>query len=124
MHRLQSVTEQATSARGSAGSDSQEGDEAAKIELTYSTTVSISRVGQRARSVDCVHNPGVMSQGDIAHKQAVERVDWNRRGVVGHVTMTEVDQIVIDVRTAAGITPVQYARAVAQHIRPLPVTAS
>jgi hypothetical protein len=35
--------EQATSARGSAGSDFQESDAAAKLELTDSTTANISR---------------------------------------------------------------------------------
>src|ERR1700680_80869 len=43
--RLASATEQATSARGSAGPDFQEGDEAERIELTYSTTASISQAG-------------------------------------------------------------------------------
>ena len=43
--RLAGVTKQATSARGSAASNFQEGDAAATIELTYSTTASISRVG-------------------------------------------------------------------------------
>ena len=48
----------------------------------------------------------VMSQGDIAQKQAADRADWDRRGVVGLVTMAGADQIVISVRSAAGITPV------------------
>src|SRR5205814_1387921 len=42
---LASATESATSARGSAELDFQESDETAKLELTYSTTASISRAG-------------------------------------------------------------------------------
>ena len=46
--RLASAMKQVTSARGLAGTDSREGDEAAKIELTYSTTSGISRADQRS----------------------------------------------------------------------------
>lgn len=48
----------------------------------------------------------VMSQGDIAQKQAADRADWDRRGVVGLVTMAGGDQIVINVRTSGNVTPV------------------
>src|SRR5579862_2577837 len=48
----------------------------------------------------------VMSQGDIAQKQAADRADWERRGVVGLVTMAGASQIVIDVRTAGSIAVV------------------
>jgi hypothetical protein len=48
----------------------------------------------------------VMSQGDIAQKQAADRADWDRRGVVGVVTMAGGDQVVINVRTAGSAAPV------------------
>lgn len=44
----------------------------------------------------------VMSQGDIAKKQAEERADWDRRGVVGLVASVSPDSITIDTRTLAG----------------------
>jgi len=47
----------------------------------------------------------VMSQGDIAQRQAADRADWDRRGVVGLVTMAGADQIVINVRTSGSVTP-------------------
>jgi hypothetical protein len=45
MHDLQALRSKEASTRGSAGSNSQEADEAAEIELTYSTTAIISRAG-------------------------------------------------------------------------------
>jgi len=48
----------------------------------------------------------VMSQGDIAQKQAADRADWDRRGVVGLVTTTGGEQIVINVRTSGNVAPV------------------
>src|SRR5579864_1861530 len=47
----------------------------------------------------------VMSKTDIAQKEAAERADWDRRGVTGVVTTAGADQIVINVRTAAGVSP-------------------
>jgi hypothetical protein len=47
--RLASATEQTISARGSAGANFLEGDKAAILEPTYSTTASISRVDQRSK---------------------------------------------------------------------------
>jgi hypothetical protein len=47
----------------------------------------------------------VMSQGDIAQKEAADRADWDRRGVMGVVTMAGANQILINVRTAAGASP-------------------
>jgi len=44
----------------------------------------------------------VMSQGDIAQKQADERADWDRRGVAGLVSSVSADSITIDTRTLAG----------------------
>jgi hypothetical protein len=48
----------------------------------------------------------VMSQGDIAQKQAADRADWDRRGVVGLVATAGADRIVVNVRTSGGVTPV------------------
>jgi hypothetical protein len=47
----------------------------------------------------------VMSKTDIAQKQAADRADWDRRGVMGVVTTAGADQILINVRTAAGVSP-------------------
>jgi len=47
----------------------------------------------------------VMSKGDIVQKEAADRADWDRRGVLGVVTMAGADQIVINMRTAAGTSP-------------------
>lgn len=44
----------------------------------------------------------VMSQGDIAKKQASDRADWDRRGVAGLVTAVGPDSVTIDARTLAG----------------------
>jgi len=45
----------------------------------------------------------VMSQSDIAKKQAAERADWDRRGVTGLVTAASPDRITITVRGADGV---------------------
>ena len=47
----------------------------------------------------------VMSQGDIASKQAAERADWDRRGATGIVAEVSADSITINVRTLQGVTP-------------------
>ncbi len=41
----------------------------------------------------------VISQSDIAKKQAAERADWDKRGVIGVVTAVNPDSIVISVRS-------------------------
>jgi hypothetical protein len=40
----------------------------------------------------------VMSQGDIAKKQAAERADWDKRGVIGIVTAASPTEVAITVR--------------------------
>jgi len=45
----------------------------------------------------------VMSQSDIAKKQAAERADWDRRGVMGLVKASTPAQITIMVRGADGV---------------------
>ncbi len=47
----------------------------------------------------------VISQSDIASKQAAERADWDRRGVTGIVTDVAPDSFTINVRTLAGVKP-------------------
>jgi hypothetical protein len=47
----------------------------------------------------------VMSKGDIAQKEAADRADWDRRGVMGVVMMAGADQILINVRTASSVSP-------------------
>jgi hypothetical protein len=47
----------------------------------------------------------VMSQGDIAKKQAAEHADWDRRGIVGIVTAASGDQISVNVRGPDGTKP-------------------
>lgn len=47
----------------------------------------------------------VMSKSDIANKQAQDKADWDRRGVIGVVASVAGDQIVINVRGAPGNTP-------------------
>jgi co-chaperonin GroES (HSP10) len=44
----------------------------------------------------------VMSQADIANKQANERADWDRRGATGVVTEAASDHVTISIRTLAG----------------------
>ncbi len=45
----------------------------------------------------------VMSQGDIAKKQAAERADWDKRGVIGIVTAASPTEIAITVRGAGAV---------------------
>jgi hypothetical protein len=57
----------------------------------------------------------VMSQADIAKKQASERADWDKRGVIGVVTAVSPSDIAINVRGASGaraliITPAPNAQ--------------
>jgi len=47
----------------------------------------------------------VMSQGDLAKKQAAERADWDKRGVIGIVTATGANDITISVRSGAAGPP-------------------
>ena len=47
----------------------------------------------------------VISQSDIASKQAAERADWDRRGATGIVADTGADSITINVRTIEGVKP-------------------
>lgn len=47
----------------------------------------------------------VMSKGDIAKKQAEEKEDWAKRGVIGVVTAATADQITISLRGGATGTP-------------------
>ncbi len=56
----------------------------------------------------------VMSQADIASKQAAERAEWERRGATGIVAETGADQITINVRLLTGVTPLV--------IKPVPAT--
>jgi Cu/Ag efflux protein CusF len=48
----------------------------------------------------------VMSQGDVADKQAAEKADWDKRGVSGLVTAVTSDSVTINIRGAGGMTPV------------------
>jgi hypothetical protein len=47
----------------------------------------------------------VMSQADIAKKQASERADWDKRGVIGVVTAVSPSDIAITVRGAGAAKP-------------------
>jgi len=47
----------------------------------------------------------VISQSDIASKQAAERADWDRRGATGIVAEVAADSFTINVRTLAGVKP-------------------
>jgi hypothetical protein len=47
----------------------------------------------------------VMSKSDIANKQAQERADWDKRGVIGVVTAVGGDQIALNVRGPGGNKP-------------------
>jgi hypothetical protein len=47
----------------------------------------------------------VISQNDIASKQAAERADWDRRGATGIVADVAADSVTINVRTLAGVKP-------------------
>jgi hypothetical protein len=86
---------------------------AASIELT---DVNVGdRVLARGKPAD---NQGVaanlivvMSQGDIAKKQADERADWDRRGVAGLVSSVSADSITIENRTLAGAKQIVIAAA-------------
>ena len=59
----------------------------------------------------------VMSQGDIAKKQADERADWDRRGVAGLVSSVSADSITIDTRTLAGTKQIVIAAAPSTMVR-------
>jgi Domain of unknown function (DUF5666) len=47
----------------------------------------------------------VMSKTDIANKQAQDKADWDRRGVIGPVTAINGDEFTIAARGAAGGSP-------------------
>jgi hypothetical protein len=47
----------------------------------------------------------VISQSDIASKQAADRADWDRRGATGIVADVAADSITINVRTIEGVKP-------------------
>jgi len=47
----------------------------------------------------------VISQTDIAGKQAAERADWDRRGVTGIVTEVAADSVTVNVRALDGTKP-------------------
>ncbi|HEV2446591.1 MAG TPA: hypothetical protein VGS58_11735 [Candidatus Sulfopaludibacter sp.] len=47
----------------------------------------------------------VISQSDIASKQAAERADWDRRGATGIVADVAADSVTINVRTMEGLKP-------------------
>ena len=47
----------------------------------------------------------VISQSDIASKQAAERADWDRRGATGIVVDVAADTVTINVRTVEGVKP-------------------
>lgn len=45
----------------------------------------------------------VMSKSDIAQKQAAEKADWDKRGVVGVVTAASPTEIALSIRGAGGV---------------------
>jgi len=47
----------------------------------------------------------VISQSDIASKQAAERADWDRRGATGIVADVTADSVTVNVRTIEGVKP-------------------
>ena len=47
----------------------------------------------------------VISQSDIASKQAAERADWDKRGATGIVADVAADSVTINVRTIEGVKP-------------------
>jgi hypothetical protein len=55
----------------------------------------------------------VMSQGDIAKKQASERADWDKRGVIGIVTAASATEVTINARAqgSAGTKPLAITAA-------------
>jgi hypothetical protein len=95
-----------------------------ETDLRNAATIAISDVGvgdrvlARGKPLD---NQGVaatlivvMSQGDIAKKQAGEQADWDKRGVGGLVASVAGDSVTIETRTLAGtkqvaITPLPNA---------------
>ena len=48
----------------------------------------------------------VMSQGDLAKKQAADRADWDRRGVNGVVASVTAEEVTVSVRGVAGVRTV------------------
>lgn len=59
----------------------------------------------------------VISQSDIANKQAAERADWDRRGATGIVTDVAADSVTVNVRTIEGVKPLVITPAPAAVIR-------
>ena len=62
------------------------------------------KAGEDAKSITATQVV-VMSQSDIASKQAADRADWDRRGAQGVVIDAKPDQVTINVRTISGVTP-------------------
>jgi Cu/Ag efflux protein CusF len=86
--------------------------------LSNASTIEMTAVGVGDRVLARGNNEGqivsanlivVMSQGDVASKQAAEKADWDKRGVSGLVTAVTSDSVTINVRGAGGITPVVIA---------------
>jgi hypothetical protein len=94
-----------------------------ETDLRNAATIAITDLGMgdrvlaRGKQTDQTVNATlivVMSQGDIAKKQASEQGDWDKRGVQGLAASVSGDVVTIDTRTLAGtkqvtITPLPNA---------------
>lgn len=59
----------------------------------------------------------VMSQTDVAGKQAAEKADWDKRGISGLVTAIASNSVTVSVRSAAGTSPMVIVLAQATSVR-------
>jgi len=82
-----------------------------ETDLRNAATIALSdisvgdRVLARGRSENQMVSAAlivVMSQGDIAKKQASEQADWDKRGVTGLVTSVAAGSVTVSSRTLAG----------------------
>src|SRR2546426_525494 len=78
-----------------------------ETDLRNAATIALSDVGvgdrvlARGRAENQMVSAAlivVMSQGDIAKKQAAEQADWEKRGVTGLVTSAGADSVTVSLR--------------------------
>jgi hypothetical protein len=101
-----------------------------ETDLRNATTIAIADLGMgdrvlaRGKQTEQTVNATlivVMSQGDIAKKQASEQGDWEKRGVQGLAASVSADSVTIDTRTLAGtkqVTITPSANAVIRRYAP------
>jgi hypothetical protein len=83
-----------------------------ETDVTKATTIAVTDIGVGDRAL-AVGRPGddkiivatlvvAISKADIANRQSSEMADWQKRGIIGIVAMTQTGEITLDVRGPGG----------------------